>query len=155
MIESRRPRTLILAATLALAASACSQSTKPPTNLPPTAPAHIAVQGILVGFEGSVPGKTIPRTMAEAESVATSLLARTRAGKDFDTLVLQHTDAEYPGVYRLANTGVEPDSGEYPRSQIIRGYADLAFALAVDSLGIAAYDATSNPYGWYVLKRLK
>jgi len=155
MIGSRRPRTLILAAALAFAASACSQSTKPPTIPTPTVPAHVEVQGLLVGFDSSVAGKTIPRTMAEAESIAMSLLARARAGEDFDTLVQQYTDAEYPGVYRLANTGVEPDSGEYRRILIVKEYADRAFALAVDSLGIAVYNPSSNPYGWFVIKRLQ
>ena len=134
----------------------CSEGrpTAPAANVQPQ---HVEVQHVLIGFEGSVPGKTVTRTQAEAESLAAGILARAESGEDFAGLVQQYTDDSYPGIYRIANTGVPADAQipEYSRGSMVKAFGDVAFALPVGGVGLAAYDARVSPYGWHVIKRLE
>lgn len=116
---------------------------------------HIAVQHLLIGFAGSIPGRPVTRTLSEADSLAGSLHIRVRAGEDFDSLVQVYTDDSYPGIYRLANTGVTPAEGEYPRSGMIQGFGDGAFSLEVGGTTLVPYDPRSSPYGFHIIKRLQ
>lgn len=163
---------LVLAVTTLAAAGCNSNQAEGPAGTPETAaggatsaadtasaeetmPAdHILVQHILVGFTGSVPGKTITRTQAEAEKLASDLLARAKAGEDFGALVQQYTDDAYPGIYGLANDGVTPGENEFPRGGMVKGFSDTAFSLRTNEVGIAAFDKTTSPYGWHVIKRV-
>ncbi|MEM7311656.1 MAG: peptidylprolyl isomerase, partial [Planctomycetota bacterium] len=53
---------------------------------------HIEVQHILIGFQGSVPGKPITRSKDEAATLAAELLKKAQGGADFDQLVAENTD---------------------------------------------------------------
>jgi len=124
----------------------------------PNPPAeHIEVQHILIGFQGTIPGKTVTRTRAEAEKLANEVLEKARKGGAMDDLVQKYTDDQYPGVYDLANNGVTPDKAkqEYPRSGMVKGFSDVAFGLSVGNVGIANYDPKISPFGWHIIKRLK
>ena len=124
---------------------------------PTTPPDHIEVQHVLIGFQGSIPGKTVTRTKAEAEKLAQEVLDKARKGENMDALVQQYTDDQYPGVYDLANDGITPDpaKGEYKRSGMVKGFSDAAFGLSVGNVGISNYDASNSPFGWHIIKRLK
>jgi parvulin-like peptidyl-prolyl cis-trans isomerase-like protein len=130
-----------------------------PTNTMPTPPAtppdHIEVQHVLIGFEGKVPGKPITRSQAEAEKLAAEILDRARKGEDFDQLVQKYTDDQWPGIYALANTGITPAQGEYPRSGMVKGFSDVAFSLSPGNIDVAEYDAKTSPFGWHIIKRIK
>ena len=115
---------------------------------------HILVQHVLVGFQGSVPGKNITRTQAEAEALARDILGRAQGGEDFGGLVQQYTDDAYPGIYGLSNTGVTPGANEYPRDGMVKGFSDVAFSLRTGEVGVANYDKQTSPYGWHVIKRV-
>jgi len=142
-------------------------STTPDTTAAPTAstmpvapttpPDHIEVQHVLIGFQGSIPGKTVTRTKAEAEKLAQEVLEKARKGDNMDALVQQYTDDQYPGVYDLANNGITPDpaKGEFKRSGMVKGFSDAAFGLSVGNVGISNYDPTTSPFGWHIIKRLK
>src|SRR5881628_3682843 len=78
-------------------------------------PDHVVVQHVLIGFQGSVPGKNITRSKDEAKKLADEILQRARKGEDFDALVKQYTDDAPPGRYGMSNTGVAPGPGETPR----------------------------------------
>ena len=133
--------------------------TPPSSNTTPTAPAtppdHIEVQHVLIGFEGKVPGKPVTRSQAEAEKLAGEILDRARKGEDFDQLVQKYTDDAWPGIYGLANTGVTPAQGEYPRSGMVKGFSDVAFSLSPGNVAVAEYDAKLSPFGWHIIKRVK
>jgi len=122
---------------------------------PVAEPEHVVVQHILVGFAGSVPGTKITRTTEEARTLAEELLARARKGEDFDSLVKQYTADSAPGIYGLANTGVQPGTAESSRGRMVKGFGDTSFSLAVGEVGMAAYDPKTSPYGWHIVKRLK
>jgi parvulin-like peptidyl-prolyl isomerase len=117
-------------------------------------PSHVVVQHVLIGFQGTIPGKTITRTEAEAQALAANILARARAGEDFNQLVGQYTDDQIPGIYKIANRGVTPGPYEYRRDGMVQGFGDVAFSLLAGSVGIANYDARLSPFGWHIIKRL-
>jgi len=120
-------------------------------------PDHIRVQHILIGFKGSVPGKTITRSEAEAKTLAYSLVDSAKAGANYDELVARHTDDSAPGIYGLANRGVTaagPPS-EYGRDQMVPAFGNVGFKLKLGEIGVADYDARTSPYGFHVIKRVE
>ena len=135
------------------AAAAAGANTMPVA--PTTPPQHIEVQHVLIGFAGKIPGKNVTRTQAEAEKLAAEILERARKGEDFDQLVQKYTDDQWPGIYGLANDGVTPAEGEFPRNGMVKGFSDIAFSLSPGNIDVAKYDPKASPYGWHIIKRLK
>lgn len=119
-------------------------------------PNYITVQHILIGFTGSIPGKPISRTKAEAQARAEEILAKATAGEDFDTLVKEYTDDSHPGIYKLANHGMPADPQEkvYPRGGMVAAFGDVGFTLDAGEIGMAPYDLEKSPYGWHIIKRI-
>ena len=149
-----------LGALLLLAAAPNSSEPKPATPPIPAAegtkePDHITIQHVLIGFSGSVPGKNITRTQDEAKKLADEILARAKQGENFEELVKKYTDDSAPGIYSMANTGVAPAAGEYPRGRMVRAFGDAGFPLQVGEIGMAPYDSAKSPFGWHIVKRLK
>ena len=124
-------------------------------NPPPQNPQHIAVRYLLVGFNGSVPGVIVARSKAEAEALALDLHARARSGEDFGVLIETYSDSPSRDTIHAANYGVMLEAGEYQRNTLVRGFGDAAFALAPDSIGLAPWDTTANPYGWHLIQRVE
>lgn len=125
-------------------------------------PAYITVQHCLIGFEGSVPGKNIMRSQAEAEELAQRLFAEAESGADFGKLVNQHTDDSPPGIYKMANydfpgdmTSRVPSNHVFARDQMVPAFGDTGFPLAVGEIGLATYDPQKSPFGWHIVKRIK
>jgi hypothetical protein len=120
-------------------------------------PDAIAVQHILIGFHGTLPGKPVARTMEEAEKLAGEILDKVRSGEDFDGLVRQYTDDSYPGVYRMANFDVaaDPSEGVYPRSGMVPAFGDVGFSLEVGGVAVAPYSQEKSPFGWHIIKRIE
>jgi hypothetical protein len=157
---------------LAAPESAATDSAKAPTGdpaklgtlpvKPATAPPHIEVQHVLIGFMGTIPQKTITRSQDDAEKLAKDVLDRARKGQNFDTLVQQYTDDQFPGVYDMSNNGVAPDKakGEFPRNGMVSGFSDIAFSLSPGNVDVSPYqpDKTKphySPFGWHIIKRIK
>ncbi len=129
---------------------------------PAKAPDHIQVEHVLIGFQGTIPGKTVTRTQEEAEKLAKDVLDRARKGESFESLMSSYTDDTGPGVYSLSNNGVTPDkaSGEYPRAGMVAGFSDVAFRLSPGNIDMAPYQPEKtkpglSPYGWHIIKRIK
>lgn len=140
----------------ALAAPQTPQAPQAPQSQPSAEPEHIQVQHILIGFTGSVGGKTITRTKDEAKKLAYEILARAKKGEDYDALVKQYTDDSAPGIYAMSNTGVQPTTpGEYPRNQMVAAFGDVGFKLKAGEIGIADNDPRTSPFGWHIIKRIK
>ncbi len=125
-------------------------------------PGYITVQHCLIGFKGSVQGKSISRSQAEAEALAQELFAKAQAGEDFSKIVVAHTDDSAPGIYRMANNGFPGDTTSripskhvMPRSQMVAAFGDVGFELDTGQVGLAPYDPVSSPFGWHIIKRLK
>jgi Xaa-Pro aminopeptidase len=120
-------------------------------------PDRIAVQHILIAFKGSIPEEKVTRTPDEAQALAEQILERVKRGENFDTLVKQYTDDEYPGIYKMTNFGIEPDKAkkEYSRSGMVKSFGDVSFGLSVNGIGLAVYDQRTSKYGWHIIKRLE
>ena len=118
-------------------------------------PEAVVVQHILIGFKGSVRGKTIERSKKEAKALADELLARALAGEDFDALVKQYTDDRHPGRYKLTNSGEPRENGAQQRGDMVPRFGDVAFSLEPGQVGVAEYSAGSSPFGWHIIKRLE
>ena len=118
-------------------------------------PKTVVVQHILIGFKGSVRGKSIERSKKEAKALADELFARAQAGEDFDALVQQYTDDRHPGKYKLTNNGEPRENGAQPRADMVPRFGDVAFSLEPGQIGMAEYSAGSSPFGWHIIKRLE
>ncbi len=120
-------------------------------------PEYIAVQHILVAFEGSLPGKNITRSKESAQELAGKVYEMAKSGKDFDDLVKEFTDDAYPGIYKMANFGVPPDMSQkiYPRDRMVQAFGDVGFPLELGGIGMAGYDPQKSKYGWHVIKRVE
>jgi hypothetical protein len=166
MKRTFKPLAAVLAAgVLGVFASCRKAEAPPPAPAPATAaapapaggPERIVVQHILIAFQGTIPDAKVTRTREEAEKLAGETLSRAKAGEDFDALVKALTDDQHPGIYRMANAGVEPDAAkeEYSRTRMVKGLGDVGFSLAVGEVGMAPYDPASSKYGWHIIKRLE
>jgi hypothetical protein len=148
-------RTAMLFATLVLglAAAGCGEDGNVSVN--PQNPQHVAVLYLLVAFDSSTTDTTVTRTQAQAESLANSLYVRALAGEDFGDLSATYSDSPNQDTVRAANYGVLPGPGEYPRTSLVRGFGDVAFGIVPDSVGLAVYNATTCPNGWFLINRLE
>lgn len=107
---------------------------------------RIVVQHILIGFKGSVSGKSITRTRDEAEALAAQLFSEIQNGADFDALVKKHTDDSYPGRYPMTAAG---------RRQMVQGFGDVGWRLEVGKVGVAPHHDSKSPFGWHLIKRVE
>jgi hypothetical protein len=154
-MTDRQPRISLLLVVSVIALFAATGCGKDGVFGPaPQNPAHIHVRYLLVGFAGSIPGKTIARTRAEADTLADSLFAAARAGADFATLTDAWSDDDARGTVAIANYGVTAGTGEYRRGQLVSNFGNVSFSLAADSIGLAEYDSLLCPYGWFVIHRV-
>jgi len=120
-------------------------------------PDRVTVQHVLIAFQGSIPDESITRTREEARKIALEVFDRARKGEDFDDLVRDFTDDQYPGIYSMSNFDVSSraGSGEFPRSRMVKAFGDVSFQLAVGEVGMADYDPEASKYGWHIIKRIE
>lgn len=114
----------------------------------------IAVQHILVGFTGSVPGKTLTRTKEDAAKLAQELLTTAKKGDDFTALVKKYTADSAPGIYKMCDAE-EVKKGYWSRYGMVKAFGDVSFALEPGQIGIAEWNAEASPFGWHIIKRLR
>jgi len=118
-------------------------------------PDVVVVQHLLIGFKKTVRGKKLDRTKKEAQALAEELLERARAGEDFDALVKEYTDDQYPGIHRLTNRGVPLMAGAQARDKMVPNFGYVSFGLEVGEVGLAKYHPGNSPFGWHVIKRIE
>jgi hypothetical protein len=113
----------------------------------------VQVQHVLVGVtHPRLPG--VERTPEDAERLAAEVFGRIQAGEDFDLLVKLHTNDSHPGIYSLALAGRQ--SGEVRgRAEMVPGFGDVAWRLAVGEVGVARLDPVASPFGYHLIKRLR
>jgi len=144
--------TAVAAAAVAMAAVLIPACTPKPSAPEPD---RVVVQHILISFAGKLPGKPMKRGQDEAAARAAEVLARAQKGDDFDALVKEYTDDQYPGRYTMVNNGRMPAAGEYGRDQMVAGFGDTSFSLPVGGVGMCAYDNVHSPFGWHIIKRIE
>ncbi len=134
---------------------AATEEEKAMEILPNGEPAHITVQHILVAFKGAPRIRGVERSKEQAQKLAFSIMMEAQQGEDFTELMRKYSSDTGPGIYKLANDGVEKWSGEYGRRDMVPAFGDVGFTLEVGEIKIAPYDPVKSPYGWHVIKRLK
>ena len=162
LIFARVPMLLVALSTAVMLTGGCAppssyaKKTKV-TILDNGEPSHITVQHCLIGFQGSVSGKSIKRSRAEAELLAHQILEKAQAGEDFYELVKQHTDDSPPGIYDMANDGFAGDRGRqlFARREMVPAFGNTGFPLEVGEYGLAEHHPTDSPFGWHIVKRVK
>ena len=107
---------------------------------------QIAVQHVLIAFQGAPGTSRVKRSQQDAERLAADVLARARSGEDFTLLMKRYSDDDGPGIYAMTRT---------TREKMVQGFGDVSWRLAVGELGVAAYDKANSPFGWHVIKRLQ
>jgi parvulin-like peptidyl-prolyl isomerase len=120
-------------------------------------PDRVTVQHILIAFKGTIPDSKIERSKEETEVLVAEIYERARKGEDFDALVKQYTNDQYPGIYNLVNTGIEliASDKEFARGRMVKAFGDVSFGLRVGEIGLAPYDPETSKYGWHIIKRIR
>lgn len=116
---------------------------------------RVVVRHVLIGFQGSrMETRSTTRTKEEAERLAAKVMNLAKSGRDFGELSRLYSDDRHgTGTYTLTNYGVGTGEGEFARSDMARGFADMAFSLAPGAVGLVPYDANNSPLGWHVIRR--
>lgn len=120
-------------------------------------PERVTVQHILIAFKGSIPDPKVTRGKEEAEKLALRIFERAKAGEDFAAMVKMYTNDSYPGIYKMSNKDVTPDTAkqEFSRTRMVKAFGDVSFGLEVGGVGLAVYDPATSKYGWHIVKRLE
>jgi len=164
-------KTLTLAAAAILSLAACGKkedsvaasgtpagASSRPEKLPNGEPSAIVLKHILIAYEGARNSDS-KLTREEAERIAYDVLARAKAGEDFDKLMKEFSKDPGEGTYALVNTGIEPNHAakpeEYPRNGMVPSFGDVGFRIAVNEIGLAEPDPDKSPFGWHIIKRIK
>lgn len=84
----------------------------------------------------------VTRTREEAQKRAEAVLAKVRGGADFEQLVNEYSDE--PGSAERHG-----DLGVFDRAQMVKPFADAAFALKVGEVS----GIVETPFGFHVIKR--
>lgn len=150
-----------LALLLTLACFPTPQSTAPEPAPPPPAEAEgarspqidattaeastgerIAARHILINWRGALQATGASRDKDEARALATSLLARLRAGEDFVALARKYSDDRVSGM-RGGSLGV------FGRGEMVPAFDQAAFALPIGGLS----DLVESPFGYHIIYR--
>ena len=120
-------------------------------------PERVTVQHILIAFKGSIPDPKVTRGKEEAEKLALRIFERAKAGEDFAAMVKMYTNDSYPGIYKMSNKDVTPDTAkqEFSWTRMVKAFGDVSFGLEVGGVGLAVYDPATSKYGWHIVKRLE
>jgi parvulin-like peptidyl-prolyl isomerase len=113
---------------------------------PEHADESITVQHVLIAFQGAPRIQGVTRSKDEAKVLAEQVWKESLSGADFKALMKQHSNDGGPGEYPMTKAG---------RMQMVKGFGDVGFRLAVGEIGVAPWDQTASPFGWHIIKRVK
>lgn len=124
-------------------------------------PNFVTVQHCLIGFAGSVDKAS--RSKKKARELAVELLARAKNGEDFDAIVKEYTDDSHPGIYRMANFGIQGDTNPaldpsertFKRDEMAAAFGDVGFKLKVGEFDMSEYSKKYSPFGYHIIKRIE
>ncbi len=102
----------------------------------------VTVKHILVEFEKDEDGNITDELKAKSKKEAEEVLAKVKAGDDFDKLIDEYNDD--PGAtdkgYTFANDG-----------SMVQEFADASFALEIGGTS----ELVETPYGYHIIKRIE
>ncbi|MEO6708373.1 MAG: peptidylprolyl isomerase [Planctomycetota bacterium] len=106
----------------------------------------VTVQHVLIAFVGATRGSESGRDYAQGRKLAEEVLTRARGGEDFAALMDKYSSDDGGGTYTLT----QEDRYDYADA-----FHEVAFRLALGEIGATAYDPSSSPFGWHVIKRIE
>jgi len=151
----------LLILTLCLSACDGKKESAPPTPEKPTIekqdqslqnePDRIEVQLALIGFTPQA-----ERSKEEAKELAERLFAQIIKGADFPGIIKRYSveKLRHPGGIGIVNHGEERLGNDFPRSYWGKTIGNEVFSLEVGAFTLIPY-GSKNPYGWFIIKRLK
>ena len=86
--------------------------------------------------------ESVTRTREEARARADEALRKIRGGAAFEEIVKQYSDE--PGSAERSG-----DLGTFERGQMVKAFADAAFALKVGEVS----EIVETPFGFHIIKR--
>ncbi len=135
---------------LALRKAASELANKPEEDV-----SFVEVQHILISFEGR--GTPAKRSKEEAEKLAAGIFAKIQGGTEFDALVKENTDDQWPGIYGMVSEKSKMNQANniHWRKGMVPAFGNVGWRLKVGEVGVAAFDLDNSPFGWHIVKRLK
>ncbi len=105
----------------------------------------VTLAHILISFSGARRSQET-RTQAQAEALTARILAKIKAGADFNKLM-----KEFSG---------DPGGGTYPvelakRDKMVPAFGNVGWRLKVNEVGVAPFDSKKSPFGFHIIKRIK
>ena len=101
----------------------------------------VTVKHILIAFKNEEDGTVSDKAKADAKEKAEMVLAKVKAGEDFDKLIEEYN--EDPGAtsdgYTFANDGT-----------MVQSFADASFALEIGAVS----ELVETNYGYHIIKRM-
>jgi parvulin-like peptidyl-prolyl isomerase len=108
----------------------------------PAPPGNIRASHILISYAGA-PQVEATRTKEEAASLAADLLARIKAGEDFEDLARRYSDCPTAQAERAG------DLGFFQKGRMVKPFEDAAFALDVGAVS----GVVETKFGYHIIKR--
>lgn len=101
--------------------------------------------------------KIVIHSKEEAEASAEQIFKRARPDKDCNAAGKQYCDNRDPGVYGMANSGVQLETSlqEFSRDQRSPALGMGGFKLEVGNIGMAGYHPKNSPSGYPIVKRIQ
>lgn len=108
----------------------------------PETTGSVQIQHVLIGWKGAPAARGATRAKAEADKLATDVLAKVKAGGDMAKLMKEFS--EDPG---------SKDTGKpyevTPDSPMVEPFKNMALRLKIGEAGLV-----KSPFGWHVMKRV-
>ena len=108
----------------------------------PAPPGHIRASHILISHAGA-PRTQATRSKEEAVELAGEILARIKAGEDFEDLARRYSDCP------TAQNEKCGDLGFFDKGKMVKPFEDAAFALEVGEIS----DVVETKFGYHIIKR--
>jgi hypothetical protein len=145
-----------------------------PVEQPPSGPARISYDHILIAFQGTPGGDRARRTRAQAEALARQILQKVKDGVSFRDLAELYSDDRNPKTddpvirQNVTNYGIKSIPLKETRREILfPGIGNVVFELDVGAAALVPYDPREeyNPYlkkrlpicrdGWHIVRRVR
>ena len=134
---------LVLIAVLALVVG-CAKEREPEGKevVQPAPPGNIRASHILISHVGA-PRTEATRTKEEAAELAEEILARIKAGEDFEDLARRYSDCPTAQSERCG------DLGFFSKGKMVKPFEDAAFALEAGEIS----GIVETQFGYHIIKR--
>lgn len=113
---------------------------------------RVTVTEILISFDGA--GTKATRTKEEAEKLANEIFNKAKANSEPFAALRKQTDSTGMPIYGICIGKEKKNPTDRLRSEVPAAVADAAFLMKDDEVRLVPWDATKNPAGFYIIKRL-